>query len=365
MKILQVVMNLDYGGVESYVARISKAMVAMGHDVAVLSAGGPMEEAFKGSGVEVIKHSLKENLDEVAKTISGLGFDIINGHNYNSARAGAIISSLTGIPHVMTVHGPRPLFKRITYRYWSDHIITISEADKRGITGFMGISPERVHRSFLPIDSDHFHRFDVDDTLRRKYWGDDNCKLILHISRFTNRKAQVAYQLIDAMETILKAETKARLLIVGSGEKFDSIASRAETAKRSLGDVIRVETAHMDVSSLFNMSSITIATATTAMEALACGAPLIAAGRTGYIGLVTRNNFDMASDLLFADHGKSPHETTSELLTRDIIDALLIQGAILEDSVVIAKTMAECYTPTKAAESVLGIYELVLSSLQI
>jgi len=95
MNVLQVVLNLDYGGVESYVIRISKAMVRAGHHVTVLSQ--PMTELLQDSGVGLITSPLNSTtLPKLIGEIKDHGFDIINAHNYNRGQASPMFLLSTG-----------------------------------------------------------------------------------------------------------------------------------------------------------------------------------------------------------------------------------------------------------------------------
>lgn len=353
-------MNLDYGGVESYVVRLSRALKAMGHEVVVLSGGGPMEKLLFDSGIESVGVSLKaDNLPNVLAVLLGRSFDIINGHNYNSARVADAISRATQIPYVMTVHGPRPFLKRITYRHWSPQIITISEADARGISGFLGISRCRIHRTFLPIDPNMHSPGEAPESLRREFLPNGG-KLILHVSRFTNRKARVALELMKAMPAVREKHPEATLLVAGSGQAFSTVAAYGRMLEQVSPGSVRVEGPRDDVHHLCRLASVVVGTATTAMETLACGTPLIAAGRTGYLGPVDRAGFDAALDVLFGDHGRCPRRTSAALLERDIAAILSDEGGRKSEALALAQRMAEYYNPARAAEQVAAIYETAI-----
>jgi L-malate glycosyltransferase len=167
--------------------------------------------------------------------------------------------------------------------------------------------------------------------------------------------------LMAAMPGILASEPDARLLIVGSGPLLRTIEGCAELVNRQCGMiVVKVVEPRPDLSKLFASARVVVATATTAMEALACGTPVIAAGRTGYLGPVDENTFEESLDLLFADHGRCPSRTSAEALSRDVVSVLEDPGRFLNASRAISNRLAAEFTPDKAAQSVLGIYETVL-----
>jgi len=372
MRILHIVPALGYGGVETYVIRLSRALVELGHEVAILTEGGPLEPLLEGSGVEVIRASLRqEGPDGICSRLEGKRFDILNAHNYLAGRIGHVVSLRIDTPYVLTVHGPRALAKRVLVRYWSRRVIALSEADKRGICGPFGLSPGRVRVSFYPVDVERYRPRaaagetpavpEEGGTSALRECGETSAPLIVHVSRFSNRKAKVALALLKALPTVVAKVPGARLLIVGTGPWFERIAAEATRLNEHLGPVAHVEGPRLELSDLFNAASVVVATATTAMEAMACGAPLIAAGRTGYAGLMDRANFARGLDLLFADHGRCPRPVSAGALREDLLRVLGDRDGCRAEAARLAGRMAAEFTPRRAAESVLAIYDDVLA----
>lgn len=358
MKIAQLIPTLNYGGVESYVTRISRALVELGEEVSIISEGGPIEERLAASGVDLIRVKLGvKDASSVAQLVKERGFDILNAQNYRAGRIAGPIAKLSGVPYVLTVHGPREFVKRVLVNYWSPRVITISAADKRGITGWVGgIAGDRVVTSFLPIDNTrYFPRPGVDSTVF------PGCReLIVHVSRFSNRKARVSLELVDAFESIHERRPGARLLILGTGPMADRIAAKVADVNSRRGEIAVMNGPSLDVSDVFNSAAVVVATATTAMEAIACGTPVIAAGRTGYFGPVSVGNFDAAHDVLFADHGKCSQPAVAATLERAINGVLDDRAKWQADADGLARLMAEKFTPKCAAESLRRIYRQIL-----
>lgn len=360
MRILQVVTTLGYGGTETYVARLCRGLVDIGQEVAVLTEGGPLEDLFQESGVQVMRRPLdRMSLPGVAAEIASKGFEIINAHKYCGGRVGQVLSRHARIPWVMTVHGPRSFLKRALVRYWSPQVICLSSADKGGIGGLLGVSAERVFVSFPAVDIERYRRRQVHEAGCGGPLPKSESVTIVHVSRFTNRKGRIALRLIEAMPRVIAVEPKARLRIVGTGEMFERIKAAACVENRAA--FVTVEGPRPDLSDLFNTADVVVATAATAMEALACGAPLIAAGRTGYIGPVDQANFDSALGLLFGDHGRCGRETSASTLAADILRILDERRHWRSQGEVLAGRMATEFNPTAAAKSVLAVYGKVLA----
>ena len=361
MKILQFINALTYGGVETYVARLSRALHEQGESVTVLSSeGGPLESLFTANEIEVIRAPFAQGVPAICQALEGRTFDLLNAHNYHAARYGHQVAARLGIPYVMTVHGPRPWWKRLFVNFWSPRIITMSPADRRDLCGPLGLPAARVEASFLPVDTERYHR-EPDARIAGDAWCPDPRRhLIVHISRVTNRKVQASLALLDALPLVCQQMPEARLLIVGAGPFSSEIGARAEALCRAHGPIVRVEEPRLDLSGLFHQAAVVVATATTAMEALACGTPVIAAGRTGHLGLMDRTTFAQGLDLLFADHGRAPYPITSTMLATDLLRVLYNPEQARVETIPLAETITSQFSPRLAAEDIRRIYQSVL-----
>lgn len=362
MRILQVVNALDYGGVETYVIRLSQALKRLGHEAAIVSHGGVLESVAANAGVDVIKLTREPlaRLDLIRSLRDG-GFDVVNAHNYNSGRVGCLIAERLGLPYVLTVHGPRSFLKRLMYPCFSPLVIAMSEGDRRELIGRGGLAPERVVTTFAPVDVGRYHPNSVPEQVRRELLPQPDTKLILHVSRFSHRKTRVAVSLLDAVPEILRQEPRARILIIGAGPGFGRVEAGVARIAARLGPMVRIEHARDNLAAAFNSASVVLATAATAMEALACGAPVIAAGRTGYLGPLTRDRFRHGVEVMFADHGRCPRVVSPRVLAEDIVSVLRDNERWRAESASMAKTLENEFTPANAASHVLSIYERVIA----
>ena len=82
--------------------------------------------------------------------------DLIHAHNYRAARFASKVAAEMAVPYLMSVHGPRPWWKRALFRAWSDTVVTMTEGDRGEVTGAFGVGPERVVLSFYGIDTELF-----------------------------------------------------------------------------------------------------------------------------------------------------------------------------------------------------------------
>ena len=336
LRILLVNRHLNIGGVETYLCRLAAALTARGHCVGLLTEGGRYEEWAAQSGAVLHKvGSLKNDWTKELPALRAAGYQLVHAHNYNSARTGRKLAAALGVPYLMSVHGPRPRLKQLFFRDWSREVVAMSEGDRDNISWWGGAGARPVALSFYGIDTARF-RPGLDTSAQRTAAHlPPDARCLVFVSRFSNRKADVGHALLGALPEIERRWPGFHLLLVGEGPEHPALAEHARRVNKALAH----EAAHLvgprsDVEYWMNLGTVCICTANTALEAMACGRPTIAAGRTGFFGLVSPAGFEAARALCFADHGMSPAANDAAAFVRDI-------AAVLADPAAAARTAAE------------------------
>lgn len=111
MKIAQILPEFHEGGVERHVLWLSNALVKLGHEVTIISAGGKLEEKLDPEVVFLRLPVHKKNpftglysAFELARTAKREGWDIIHAHSRVPAWIAWWTSVLCGIPWIITAH---------------------------------------------------------------------------------------------------------------------------------------------------------------------------------------------------------------------------------------------------------------------
>lgn len=113
MRIVELVNNLQFGGVERQVVDIAEAFQSRGHDVRVicLRGSGPLEERLLQRGMEVLPLLKKEGPDigvflRLAEYLRRNKIDVVHSHNPLVHHYAVVASRLAGTPVVVnTIHG--------------------------------------------------------------------------------------------------------------------------------------------------------------------------------------------------------------------------------------------------------------------
>ncbi len=165
MHILQLLPALTVGGVERGVLDISKGLIARGHRVTVISAGGPLVEPLTRLGA--VHHELpihEKALDSmgraypaVAQIIRSSNVDIVHARSRVPAWIGWMASRASQRPFVTTAHGfYRPhLMSRVMV--WGRLVIAPSESLGRYLIEHFGLPKDRLRVIPRGVDLEEFH----------------------------------------------------------------------------------------------------------------------------------------------------------------------------------------------------------------
>lgn len=358
LRILLVNRHMNIGGVETYLYRLAAGLVARGHRVGLLTEGGLWESKVVEAGARLHKvPSLAGSWQNVLPELRAVGYQIVHAHNYHSARVGRRLAAELHLPYLMSVHGPRPRLKQLLFRDWSRTVVVMSEGDRENIAWPGGVSKNRILLEFYGIDTDRFHPGIDPAPLRKELGLTAGTPVVAFISRFSNRKADVGHALLDAAPALAAAVPGLRVLLVGEGPESASLADHAARVNVGLPQPLaRMIGPRRDVEHFMSFATVAVCTANTALESMACGTPTIAAGRTGFMGLVTPSNFEQGRTLCFADHGRSPEPVAGHCFERVLPPLLRDPDAARPAAREVAAMIAERYSVSRMAEAMERIY---------
>ncbi len=204
--------------------------------------------------------------------------------NGNSDQIPKIITTLHGTD--ITLVGADPSFYDIT-RFSikaSDGLTAVSKYLADETCNVFKIDKEiKVIHNFF--DEERFKSESASCT--RKEFADDNEVILMHVSNF--RPVKRTLDVIDIFEKVLQ-ELPAKLLLIGEGP--DTILARRQITKKGLTDKVKflgnqnqVETV-LPCADLFLLPSEEESFGLAALEALACGVPVIGSSGAGLVEVV-------------------------------------------------------------------------------
>ncbi len=323
LTILHLLSWLNYGGVESYVIRLGRALRGRGHRVLVASAGGKLLPELEAAGLphfqlDFTGPRLLSGAGRLRRLLEEQSVDLVHAHNWRAGLVAHLACRRAGVPRLLTIHGVRRPFLRRSVFYWSDPVAVVSEASRDNLVRDFGLPAERVVVTRIGVDCEQFRPGPPDGDLLRELGLAEGAPRVVHVSRFSRGKAKVARALIACLPELESTVPGVELLLAGEGPERDAIAGLAEEMNARLGRrAVIALGGRRDVPRLLSLASAVAATATAALEAMAAGKPVIAAGKGGYVGPVCPHNLEAAERSCFGDHGRAA-PLRAETLARDL-----------------------------------------------
>jgi N-acetyl-alpha-D-glucosaminyl L-malate synthase BshA len=176
----------------------------------------------------------------------------------------------------------------------SDQVTAVSESLRRATKEQLQI-PNTIHVVPNFVEPERYERARTHPGARR--WAKPDEKILVHISNF--RPVKRVLDVVDVFERV-RHQMRARLLLVGDGPERSRVEQRCRDCEicddiTFVGNLARVEEI-LTGADLFVLPSETESFGLAALEAMACGVPVIAT-RVGGIPEVVRDGVD---GLLFA-----------------------------------------------------------------
>lgn len=231
-----------------------------------------------------------------AKIGRGIDCDVIHCHDWMTFPAGIALKKLKHRPLVVTIHStefdrtgqlfPHEHIKEIELAGLreADRIITVSGLMKRQIVEKYGIPPQKIRVVYNAIDLGEYKKIHSLKPLDEK--------IVLFLGRLTIQKGCCFF--LEAAKKVLDFDSKVRFLVVGSGDLMHELIEKAidlgiyknVTFTGFQEDVSR----YYSIADLFVMPSVSEPFGLTALEAMACGTPVIVSRQSG-VSEVLKNCF--------------------------------------------------------------------------
>ena len=290
MRILFLANHFNTGGITSYLMTLARGLLRQGHHIVVASGDGDRVGDLEASGIRHVMVPLRVkcavhpnvflSLPRLFKLIKEEKINIIHAHTRSTQVCAAVLSRLTGIPVVSTCHGFfKPHWGRRMFPLWGKAVIAISPQVAAHLIKDLRVDEQDVTVVSNGIELDHFRPVETrKKSDHRRRWGFSDGPLIGIVARLSDVKGHC--YLIEAMPDVLKVFSNAQCLIVGVGPEEDKLKELVRL--RGLGQSVRFfhvvnKTAELlPILDIFILPSLQEGLGLSAMEAGACGVPVIA-----------------------------------------------------------------------------------------
>lgn len=252
MNVLQVVPELNAGGVEGTTLEVAQALIAQGHKAHVISAGGRMEDDFIRAGGILHKADIgSKNIFSIFRRIRLLRaiihehkIDIVHARSRAPAWPAYHAARIEGVPFLTTYHGIYNSGSFLKTYYNSvmakgEHIIANSEFTKAHIIKTHGTAADKITAIPRGVDMAKFDPSNIskkEALAQRNRWGvSPDQKIILLPGRLTRWKGQLV-----AIEALSYLPQECVLVLMGDAQGREAFIVEIGTRAKEHGVTERV-----------------------------------------------------------------------------------------------------------------------------
>lgn len=330
MKILLVTMAMDIGGAETHILELAKELKRRKNEVYVVSNGGKYVEELESFGIEHIwapLHNKKvsnmiKSYKILKREIIEKKIELVHSHTRISSFICGILHKKIKFPFVTTAHWTfkvTPLLKWMSD--WGENVVAVSEDIKDYLMNNYKIPSDNIFVTVNGIDTEKFSKQVNYEEIAKEFEYRKDANRIVSISRLDESRALVAKQLVNISEKLNEKIDNLEIVIVGGGDVFDEIKSKADEINEKIGRKLIIMTgARTDINCFAASGTIFIGVSRAALEAMACEQPTIVAGNEGYLGIFDDTKLEKGIETNFCCRGLEM--SSEEFLERDICELM-------------------------------------------
>jgi lipopolysaccharide heptosyltransferase II len=362
MRILQILPELNVGGVETGTVDLAKYLVENGHQSFVISNGGRLVEDLEKSGsrhfcLPVHKKSLSslKLIKRVRAIIVENKIDIVHARSRVPAWIAYFACRGTDASFITTCHGfyKSRIFSRVMG--WAKFIIVPSEVIGRHMIEDFHVPPESIRRIPRSVDTSRF-------ALSKKEKKGDPVKTIAIIGRITPLKGHTFF--LQAMAKVVRQHPYARIWVIGDApaNKKNYLQEVHALVKR-LGLTKNVEFMgnRKDVAQLLTEVDVLVLSTVTQeafgrviLEAQAIGVPVVATNVGGVVDIIDQERTGL---LVMPKDPLSMARAVLRLLEDKMLAQRLVAAA--------KEKILQEFTLDIMASRTVAVYEELLRSMRI
>ena len=310
MNVLQIVPDLNAGGVERTTLEVAEALVDQGFTPHICSQGGRLERDFIELGAKLHKFDigsknplrLRTNTKKLIDIIKSENIDVVHARSRAPAWPAHAAAKATNRPFLTTYHGIYNASSKIKRRYNAIMargalIIANSDYTKRHILKEHGTDPDIIRVIPRGVDMKLFDPAIISQesvkNLRLEWNVKPDEKLILLPGRLTRWKGQ-----ITAIEALEKLDPSYKLVLLGDPQGRDAYVEELKALSQKLGvaEQVIMPGHFTQMPEALYASDIVIAPSTepeafgrVVTEAQAMGRPVIASAHGGPMETIIQN----------------------------------------------------------------------------
>ncbi len=302
MNILHVLSQFEVTGAETLAATIADRQIAAGHSVTIVSDTFHTDTHADVLSLPIGKRDILQRIRNIASLRSLIlerSIHLVHAHSRAASWVSFFATRGTSVPLVSMIHGKQHIhFSSKHSKIFGEKLVAVCEALGEHLQRDLGYASRDISVIRNGIDLGFWHPLPVAASARQK-------KVIALVGRLSGPKGEVAWVITeDVFPQIFAAHPDAELQIVGGMTDADRLTDLIARVNARLG--VRAVCAAgfiQDVRQVYSSSTLVVGSGRVAMEALACGAHVVAVGESSYVGLVAEGTRTRALATNFGDSG--------------------------------------------------------------
>lgn len=305
MRIVQLLPELNEGGVERGVVELSRELVVRGYESVVISAGGSLVAAIEADGGTHICHDVCSKnpltfplrmmlLRDIFRKIRP---DVIHARSRIPAWLAMLANGKLHVPFVTTVHGFNSVSLYSRVMTFGDRVICVSNPIRDYVVQHYRVPNDKLVVIPRGIDLELFNPERLDqqftDEFRRRF-GLEGKFVVSSVGRITQLKDYETF--ISGLALLRKTVPNVVGLIVGGvrDDKNDYFGRlQQQVAAEGVADIIHFTGSQRKVAEIYALSDVVVSSSKkpesfgrSAAEALAMNVPVVATGHGGMLDIV-------------------------------------------------------------------------------
>lgn len=229
MRILMLRPQIELGGVTSHILLLARGLLEHGHQVEVATTGGDALHLLEQMGVPVFMSplypstalNLVRSVMRLVHLVRANRVDILHSHHRFTAIVGRLVSRLTSVPLVATIHEFKDDWHLLASLWMGDMTITPSEALKHHLVSFYAGKGEDIVVVPNAVDLGEVPDAAQCAAVREALIPDPDALTVGCIGRLSPEKG-VRY-FVQSIPLIIKFAPKVRFLVVGDGPEQQAL----------------------------------------------------------------------------------------------------------------------------------------------
>lgn len=365
MKVLMLADSLDIGGVESHVKTLAselngkKTIGNQALDIILASNGGKTAQALTNQG---LKHfSLPPPARILAvffklhRIIADERPNLVHAHTRRTAFLAFLPCKIYKIPLVVTAHAHFSMrFPKNLLSVWGDATIAVSHDIKENV-----LRSRDLRKTDIKIIQNGVN-------IPKNYSLDQkSSKKIVFVSRLDKDCSLGAHLLCEIATKLYKKHPDIEIFIIGGGTEKDKILQKCIEINKEAGCNFISSLGNVEnTAEILSNTSLFVGVSRAALEAMACGLPVILLGNEGYLGLLNEKNLYLANKTNFTcrNCGKI---SSSTVLFNEILRYFELSAHKKTNLSKLSRRIAEeDHSSGKMAKETLSVYRECFSRFQ-